>query len=180
MLEMNVVRPALSIVQPAEEHRKDFLGAVQRSTGLHESWVKAPESDDEFSAYLDRLGQPDQLGYLLVSDSALVGVVNVSNIRMGSLCSGEIGYYAFSGSEGRGLMFLGMQLVLERVFGPHGLHRVEASIQPENARSIRLVERLGFRKEGVSERYRRVAGEWRDHERWALIAENFHVDQPSE
>jgi ribosomal-protein-alanine N-acetyltransferase len=59
------------------------------------------------------------------------------------------------------------------VFGDLGLHRVEANIQPGNTRSIGLVQRLGFEKEGFSRRYLKVGGEWRDHERWALLAEDF-------
>ncbi len=65
----------------------------------------------------------------------------------------------------------GLRLVLERAFGALGLHRVDANIQPDNERSLRLVERLGFRREGLSLRYVKVGGRWRDHERWALLAE---------
>ena len=56
-------------------------------------------------------------------------------------------------------------------FGEVGLHRLEANIQPENKSSIGLVRRLGFQQEGYSPRYLKVGGRWRDHERWALLAE---------
>jgi ribosomal-protein-alanine N-acetyltransferase len=71
-------------------------------------------------------------------------------------------------------MTAGLRAVLGAVFGELGLHRVEANVQPGNARSLRVVRRLGFEKEGFSRRYLKVDGDWRDHERWALIAENWH------
>jgi hypothetical protein len=51
------------------------------------------------------------------------------------------------------------------------LHRLEANVQPGNAASIRLLQRLGFRREGYSPRYLRICGRWRDHERWAILAD---------
>jgi ribosomal-protein-alanine N-acetyltransferase len=66
----------------------------------------------------------------------------------------------------------GLTLVLRHAFETIGLHRVEANIQPGNARSIALVERLGFRREGYSPRYLRIGGEWRDHVRYAILAED--------
>jgi ribosomal-protein-alanine N-acetyltransferase len=65
----------------------------------------------------------------------------------------------------------GMRLVIGRAFGTLRLHRLEANIQPANAASIALVRRLGFRKEGLSRRYLKIGGRWRDHERWAILAE---------
>ncbi len=63
--------------------------------------------------------------------------------------------------------------MLRRAFGPIGLHRVEANVQPDNARSIALVERLGFRREGYSPKYLKIGGRWRDHVRYALLADEF-------
>jgi ribosomal-protein-alanine N-acetyltransferase len=69
----------------------------------------------------------------------------------------------------------GLALVLRHAFGTIGLHRVEANVQPENERSIALLERLGFRREGYSPKYLRIGGEWRDHVRYAILAEEFET-----
>ncbi len=66
----------------------------------------------------------------------------------------------------------GIGLVLRHAFGTLGLHRLEANIQPDNARSLTLVEEAGFRLEGYSPRYLKINGRWRDHERWAILAED--------
>jgi ribosomal-protein-alanine N-acetyltransferase len=70
-------------------------------------------------------------------------------------------------------MRTGLGLVLDEAFGSLGLHRVEANIQPENQASIRLVQKCGFRREGFSPRYLKIVGQWRDHERWALLTEEW-------
>jgi ribosomal-protein-alanine N-acetyltransferase len=67
----------------------------------------------------------------------------------------------------------GLALVIAHAFGRMKLHRLEANIQPGNIRSVRLVKRLGFKREGLSPRYLKIAGRWRDHERWALLAEEY-------
>jgi ribosomal-protein-alanine N-acetyltransferase len=66
----------------------------------------------------------------------------------------------------------GMDGVLRHAFKTLKLHRVEANVQPGNTGSIALLERSGFRREGFSPRYLKVAGRWRDHERWAILAED--------
>ena len=70
-------------------------------------------------------------------------------------------------------MFTGIILAIDYAFNVLGLHRIEANIQPDNIRSINLIKRLGFTKEGFSQHYLYVNGEWRDHERWALTVENW-------
>jgi ribosomal-protein-alanine N-acetyltransferase len=101
---------------------------------------------------------------------AIVGVVNVTNVVMGLFRSAYLGYYAFAAHQGQGLMREGLQAVVRHAFGQLKLHRLEANIQPGNAPSIALVKACGFRKEGYSPRYLKIAGRWRDHERWAIVA----------
>ena len=84
-----------------------------------------------------------------------------------------LGYYALAPFAGRGLMREGVELLLTHAFGPLALHRVEANVQPDNAASLRLVERVGFAREGYSRRYVKIAGQWRDHVRYALLAEDW-------
>jgi ribosomal-protein-alanine N-acetyltransferase len=65
----------------------------------------------------------------------------------------------------------GLRLVLRYAFRELKLHRLEANIQPDNIPSLALVKSCGFRKEGLSPRYLKINGEWRDHERWAILAD---------
>jgi len=67
----------------------------------------------------------------------------------------------------------GLALVFDQAFGSLGLHRLEINIQPTNTDSIALARRLGLRKEGVSPKYLNIGGEWRDHERWAVLADEW-------
>jgi ribosomal-protein-alanine N-acetyltransferase len=167
---MDVVLSAPSAADAAQ-----FIDAVRASRSLHWPWLDLPDTPGRYAAYLDHAGRDDQANYLIRHRACggLVGVVNVSNIVRGGLQSGYLGYGAFASHAGRGLMTEGLRAVLDTVFGELRLHRVEANIQPGNARSIALVRRLGFEKEGYSRRYLLIAGDWRDHERWALLAEDW-------
>lgn len=159
----------LTIRAPVRGDADAFVAAVQASRDLHHPWVTPPSTTQAFRAYVAG-ADSRRLSYLIHADDALVGVVNASEIVRGSFQSCYLGYYAFATMAGRGLMTAGMRLVLARLFQTEGLHRVEANIQPGNTRSIAFVRRLGFRQEGYSPDYLRINGEWRDHERWALLA----------
>ena len=103
----------------------------------------------------------------------LVGVVNISEIVRGVFRSAYLGYYAFVPHAGRGLMREGLMRVITDAFRRHRLHRLEANIQPGNRASLSLVRRLGFKREGYSRRYLKIRGRWCDHERWAILAEEW-------
>ena len=110
----------------------------------------------------------------MVTDGGeIAGVVNVSEIVRGSFQSAYLGYYAFEPFAGRAFLYRGLCAVISHCFGKLKLHRLEANIQPANARSIALVKGLGFRREGLSPRYLKICGRWRDHERWAILAEDW-------
>ena len=108
-------------------------------------------------------------------DQALAGVINFSEIVRGAFESAYVGYFAFAPLEGQGYMSEGFALALDFAFRDFGLHRVEANVQPDNARSLALVERLGFTREGYSRRYVKIAGRWRDHVRYAMLAEDWRT-----
>jgi ribosomal-protein-alanine N-acetyltransferase len=160
--------------RPTLLREREFLAAVRRSRALHRGRATPPATPAAYRAYLRRLRKPTHQGHLVVlrSSGALAGVVNVSEIVGGAFRSAYLGYYAFRPHAGQGYMSEGVRLVLRRAFGELRLHRVEANIQPGNTASLALVRRLGFRREGFSPRYLKIAGRWRDHERWALLAED--------
>jgi ribosomal-protein-alanine N-acetyltransferase len=121
-----------------------------------------------------RWSQPAHIALFIWHDEVdLVGVVNISEIVRGIFRSAYLGYYAFDPLAGTGLMRMGLALAIAHAFTELKLHRLEANIQPDNSRSIKLVESLGFRREGYSPRYLKIAGRWRDHERWAILSEGW-------
>lgn len=161
---------------PSAGDRDAFLDRARASRKLHGRWVAAPSDPEAFTAYVQRARSADVESLLVCrrEDGAIVGVYNIGKISYGPLCSAYLGYYAFSPFAGQGYMREGMRLVLRHSFGPLGLHRLEANIQPGNERSLTLVRDAGFRREGFSPRYLKIAGRWRDHERWAILAEELH------
>ncbi|SDF13010.1 ribosomal-protein-alanine N-acetyltransferase [Blastococcus fimeti] len=105
-------------------------------------------------------------------DGRLAGQVTVDNVVRGALRSGWLGYWIDRGVAGRGMASLAVALVCDHAFTEMGLHRLQADIRPENVPSQRLVERLGFTREGVLRRYLDIDGEWRDHLAYALLADD--------
>lgn len=170
---------AIVLRAPQSRDESAFLAAVAASCAFHRPWVDPPDSAARFAEYLARVARPENAARLIVDSATaeLVGVVNFSQIVRGAFENAYLGFYAFAPFAGRGLMRRGLLLALREAFGPLGLHRVEANIQPTNEASRRLVQRCGFRLEGYSPRYLRIAGEWRDHERWALLADEFEWER---
>lgn len=159
--------------RPMVEDGREFIRVMANSRGLHHPWVLAPGDAASWRRYLERLQRDNEDSFLVrrISDNALCGVVNLNIITYEALCSAYLSYYAAADMAARGYMKEGLQLLIAHAFGEMGLHRLEANIQPDNLRSIRLVESLGFQCEGYSPRLLKVGGKWRDHERWALLAD---------
>jgi ribosomal-protein-alanine N-acetyltransferase len=111
------------------------------------------------------------LPFMVVVDGALVGQVTVGNIVRGSLRSAWIGYWVGSHAVCGGVATAAVALVVDHCFAQAGLHRLDATVRPENAPSIRVLTKLGFRQEGLFRRYLDVAGAWRDHLCFAMTAE---------
>ncbi len=163
------------IREPRLSDEGEFIGMNQESLSLHRPWVFPPTASAGFRSYLERLEDPRYEGFFICrkSDAAIVGVVNVSEIIRGPMSGAFVGYWGYEGETGKGYLTEGLALVFDAAFGPLGLHRLEINIQPANTDSIALAQRLGLRKEGFSPQYLNIGGEWKDHERWALLADEW-------
>ncbi|HEX6935335.1 MAG TPA: GNAT family protein [Actinomycetes bacterium] len=111
------------------------------------------------------------LPFVVTYDGELVGQLTVGGITYGSLCSAHIGYWIDARVAGRGVMPTAVALAVDHCFLVLRLHRIEVNIRPENVASLRVVEKLGFREEGLRLAYLHIAGDWRDHISFALTAE---------
>ncbi|MEK7315517.1 MAG: GNAT family N-acetyltransferase [Candidatus Eisenbacteria bacterium] len=164
--------PRVRLVPGSARHETAFLEAARRSRRLHRPWSSPPTTAARFRRYLAASRRGSDAAYFILSASKeLVGIVNVSQVVRGPFRSAYLGYYAFAPHQGRGYMTAGLAAVVNTSFRKLRLHRLEANIQPGNKASLALVKRLGFRNEGYSERYLKIGGRWRDHERWAITVE---------
>lgn len=105
----------------------------------------------------------------------IVGQVSIADIAWGAVRSGQIGYWIAKAHAGRGITPTAVRLLARYALTAYGLHRVEICLRPENAASRRVVEKLGFRHEGLRERYIYIDGGWRDHDCFALTADEAHL-----
>ncbi|MGH4005988.1 MAG: GNAT family N-acetyltransferase [Pseudonocardiaceae bacterium] len=108
------------------------------------------------------------LPFAITLDGQLVGQLTLGNVVRGSLRSAWVGYWVESAAAGGGIATGAVALAVDHAFGPVGLHRVEATVRPENIASLRVLAKLGFRDEGLLRRYLEVDGDWRDHQLLAL------------
>ncbi|MFD7324345.1 GNAT family N-acetyltransferase [Streptomyces sp. NPDC059875] len=162
-----VLRPVVE----ADEAR--FLELACHSAAFHHPWAELPCTPDLFASYLARSDQVKAACMVLSrrDQGDLVGMININGIVRGPYQRGILGYAAFLPYAGQGYMSAGVALAVHHAFEVMGLNRLEADVQPGNAASRELVRRLGFRREGLSPGFIRIAGVWRDHERWAITAD---------
>ena len=111
------------------------------------------------------------LPFAIELDEQFCGQLTVGNVTHGALRSAWIGYWVASSVAGKGVATGALALGLDHCFGPVMLHRVEATVRPENAASRRVLAKVGFREEGLLRRYLDVDGAWRDHLLVAITVE---------
>lgn len=159
---------------PKIEDSLEIKLAYENSISIHNPWVFAPEN---YENYLSQEGR-----YFICSSKteAIVGTFNISGVIRGYFQSAYLGYEVFYPYQAKGFMREGLKLLLKEAFENLNLHRLEANIQPENTASIKLVSSCGFIKEGFSRNYLRVGGlAWKDHERWAIVNQNWSPQKNS-
>jgi [ribosomal protein S5]-alanine N-acetyltransferase len=133
----------------------------------------APATPVGFPAMVRRLHREARAGSILpfavTYAGDLCGQLTVGGITWGSLCSAHVGYWLDEALAGRGVMPTAVALAVDHCFAVLGLHRIEINVRPENAASLRVARKLGFREEGLRREYLHIAGDWRDHISFALV-----------
>lgn len=172
MVETHPPRLSLGPVRRADG--AELVQANRDSRDYHAPFAHPFITMEGFSEWFATLCTGAQAAFVAreAGSGRIVGVTSLSQIFLKGFQSAYLGYYGMVATAGRGLMTEAVRQTLAHAFTEIGLHRVEANIQPENLRSIALVRRLGFRLEGFSPRYLRIGGQWRDHERWALLCDD--------
>lgn len=174
------LRDGLIGLRPINRKDRDLWVEVRgRNAGWLSPWEATPPRDTgtpmTFAAMVRSLRRQARDGTLLpfvvTYDDVLVGQLTVGGITWGSLCSAHVGYWVDRRVAGRGVMPTAVALATDHCFRTVGLHRVEVNIRPENAASLRVVEKLGFREEGTRVSFLHIAGDWRDHRSFALTAQ---------
>lgn len=107
-------------------------------------------------------------------DQQLVGQITLGNVIWGSLREGYIGYWIDQKYANRGIVTISVALLADFALNECGLHRIEISIRPENAASLRVVEKLGIENEGLRPRFLHIDGDWRDHQIFVVTSENIN------
>ncbi len=160
---------------PVRDDCDEFTRLMRLSREFHSPWATAPTDEERFAAYIGDARRADFAAMLLCrsADGAIVGFFNLSQIVRRRLQSAYLGYAVGEPFAGQGYMRAGIGLVLRHSFTALELHRVEANIQPGNAASLALARGAGLRREGFSPRYLKIGGRWRDHERWAILVEDW-------
>ena len=143
-----------------------------------EEGAQAGEIPPTFSAMVRRLRAEARAGRVLPwviefrvgNQRRMVGQVTVGGITYGSLRSAYIGYWIDQEFAGRGITSLAVAMASDYALSTLRLHRIELNIRPENAASLAVAEKVGYRKEGFREQYLHIDGDWRDHVTYVLLA----------
>ena len=160
---------------PRKKDGAEFLAVNRRSASFNRGLASPPTQPAQFDEYVTRSKRPDSACFLICrkEDGAIMGSIALSQIFRGGFLSAYLGYQIGAEFARQGHMTEAIQLMLRHAFIDLKLHRLEANIQPGNVASIALVKRAGFVREGYSPRYLKIGGRWRDHERWAILAEDW-------
>lgn len=114
-------------------------------------------------------------GVFLRETNRLIGRIELSGIARGPFQNANVGYFLDKDHNGRGYTTEGISLCVNYAFEQVGLHRIQAGVMPRNLPSIRVLEKAGFRYEGLARRYLKINGSWEDHALYAITAEDKHV-----
>lgn len=161
--------------EPRKKDGAEFLAVNRRSASFNRGLASPPTKPAQFDEFLKRSKRPDAACFLICrkDDGAVMGSIALSQIFRGGFLSAYLGYQIGAEFARQGYMTEAIRLMLHYAFADLKLHRLEANIQPGNTASIALVKRAGFVREGYSRHYLKICGRWRDHERWAILVDDW-------
>ncbi len=168
------VKLRLAKMRDSKELEKLILGNRQWLRPWEATNPNAPGSFDvraQLRGLLRQLDDESGMPFVIEVQGRLQGQLNVANVMYGSVSSAVLGYWVSPEVAGRGVMPTAVALVTDYLMDQVGLHRVEINVRPENVASLRVIQKLGFRYEGLKQRYIHINGDWRDHYVFALTKE---------
>lgn len=114
-------------------------------------------------------------GFGIFMQQRFIGEINLNNVLRGACQNAYIGYWIDQSAAGQNFMPESLVVIMQYAFETLGLHRIQVAIIPRNQPSIRVVEKLGLRNEGIAERYLEINGVWEDHYRFAMTVEEWRT-----
>jgi ribosomal-protein-alanine N-acetyltransferase len=169
------------MIRPPQMADYEIWAALrEQSRGFLQPWEPTWPLDDltrgafrrRLERYAKELDRNDAFPFFIfrAADRVLVGGLNLTNVRRGAASMASLGYWMGAPFAGKGVMTGAVRQVARLAFGPLQLRRIEAACLPENAASVRLLEKTGFRREGLAREYLSINGAWRDHALYARLA----------
>jgi ribosomal-protein-alanine N-acetyltransferase len=160
---------------PKAEDFAEYIEMSKASEKFHRGLIKMARDLESFAEFLERSAKEENECFLICrkQDGEIVGMINLSQIFRGVFQNAYLGYGLGEKFTRQGFMTEAVKLILRYAFKTLKLHRIEANVQPQNAASIAVLQRVNFTKEGFSQKYLKIGGRWRDHERWAIIVEDW-------
>lgn len=150
----------------------DNVGGLTAAMTTDPAGPGAPSSYGQVIERLDAKARAgEHLPFVMAYDGRLVGQMQVTDVLRGGHQRGSAGYWVDQEHRGRRIAVYGLAMLIDEALGGFGLHRVEVAIRPENAASLSVAHRLGLRSEGLSRGLMYIDGGWRDHEVFAVTAE---------
>lgn len=168
-------RVFLRYVLPCDE--AEFIALNKGSTEFYKGLVSPILNSADFKVYVERNKNETNECFVICdkTDKKIVGAINLSQIFRKAFQNAYLGFSLGVNFTGKGFMTESVNLILKHSFENLQLHRLEANVQPHNTASIHVLERCGFMKEGFSRKYLKIDGVWCDHERWAIIVEDWKL-----
>lgn len=174
---------SLSLVPADETQAKQYLDLYLRNAEHLRPWQPSREKafyswahQQEMLRHLEtaRVSGTDFVFGIFLRD-VLIGRIALTGIERGPFQNAHLGYFVDKAYQNKGIATQAVGKILEYGFCQIKLHRIDAAVMPNNVRSIKVLEKHGFRLIGVSPRHLMIAGRWEDHLLYAITAEAFTV-----